>query len=212
MSDYNMVYRTELSVTVGSADVVDDGDGAFHKDFALPAPIKLGSAFLTQACRYRRIGDEYGATVRLFDEETLRMAWYGSPDETEGLLNDESTGLDEIITVAVEVFDLEEMGDELKEILFQGLRVLGYLGENVMQDLLDYDDAGNLVTYRLRVFDTRANCEAATPELPDGQALQTGELARVTMNQDIVPDRNDRELLTRVLTDVLATPGVDVEE
>ncbi len=209
MSDYNMVYRASISVTVGSADVVDDGDGAFHKDFALPSPVKTGSTFLTQSCRYRRIGDEYGATVRLFDEETLRMEWYGDPLTDEGLLNDESTGLDEIITCTVEVFDLEELGDELKELLFYAVRVLAYLGENIIQDLLEYDDAGNLVSYRLRTFNSKVNCEAATPDIDAGDALETGELARVTMSQDIEMSKNDRALLLRVLTDVAATPGVD---
>lgn len=209
MVDYNMVYRTNLSVTVGTSGVVDAGNGLFYKDFTLPAAVKLGSTFIQQSCRYRRIGDEYGATVELFDEDTLRMKWYGDPNTTEGLLNDESTGLDEIMDVAVEVFDIEELGDDLQEILFRATRTLAYLGENVVQDLLEYDQAGNLVEYRLRTFDSRANAEGCTPDLPQGEALETGELGRVLMSQDIEMDKNDRSLLMRVLTDVLATPNVD---
>lgn len=207
MSSYTLTYAATLTVTVGTSGVVDDGNGLFHKDFTVPA-FKPASAMINQAVAQRRIGDEYGAKVKALDETTLRMTWFGDPGETEGLLNDESTGLDEIIAVDVEIFDLNAIGNAFNELLFRSLRILGYLGENVMQDLIETDDAGNVVQYRLRLFDTRAHCEAAKPDKPDGSSMQTGELARILMNQDIEISKNDRSLLLRVLTDVITTPGL----
>lgn len=208
MSNYSLVYRTTLTVTVGTSGVVDDGNGRFHKDFTIPA-VKVGTTFVNQNPTYRRIGDEYGATVKLLNATTLRMSWYGMPGTTEGLVNDESTGLDEIMEVECEVFDLNAVGNDLKELLFRMARTLGYLGENVMNDLIEYDNAGNVVQYRLRLFDTKVHCESATPDRPDGSSMQTGELARITMSQDIDIGKNDRALLMRVLTDLIATPGVN---
>lgn len=207
MSTYSCVYRTTLSVTVGTTGVVDDGNGAFHKDFTIPAT-KVGTTWLNQANRSRRLGDEYGATVELVSATVLRMRWYGDPDAPEGLVNDETTTLDEIVAVYVEAFDLSPIGDDLKELLFRTLRIVSLLGENVINDLIIPDDAGNVVQYRLRLFDSRPNAEAATPDLPDGNAMETGELSRITMSQDIDIGKNDRALLMRVLTDIIATPGV----
>lgn len=208
MADYNLLYHTTLSVTVATAGVVDAGNGLFYKDFTIPEQV-LGETFLEQAVRERRIGDEYGATVEFFDNVTLRMKWYGDPATTEGLVNDETTGLDEIIEVDVQVKKMDEFFSDIKELLFRALRILGYLGENVMQDLLVYDTPGNLVQYRLRIFSTKEYLEAATPDRPDGSTLQAGEVSRVTMDQDILLAKNDRSLLTRVLTDVIDTPGND---
>jgi len=207
-ADYTLAYRTELSVTVGSADVVDDGDGAFHKDFTIPQQ-NPDTAILHYHPRERRIGDSYGATVEWVDNVTLRLRWLGDPDQPEGLLNDESTGLDELIAVRVEVFDLNDFFVDMNTINFKLSRVLGYLGENVLQDLIDYDAAGNVVSYRLRIFNTRSAAEAATVDNASDD-LEAGELCRVTMSQDIVMAKNDRQSLLRVLTDLLDTvPGND---
>jgi hypothetical protein len=199
-----------LKVTVGDAGLVNNGDGSWYKNFTLPAPVKPGSTFIQQACRESRIPalpepaltlEHRGAAVELFDANTVRLRWNGA------LATDIEAG-NETISVAIEVFDLDNLGDDIQELLFRTARALGYLGENVMNDLLLYDQAGNVVQYRLRVFSSRTNCEAATPDLPDGSAMQTGEYARVTMNQDIEISKNDRALMLRVLTDIIATPGV----
>lgn len=207
MSSYNLKYAITLEVTVGSMGVVDDGDGLFHKDFTVPA-FKVASAMLNIAgVNQRRIGDESGASVHVVNATTLRLKWFGDPNQPEGLLHDDATDLDEIISVAVEIFDLNELGNSLNELLFRMTRALGYLGENILQDKLHYDDAGNLDHYRLRIFDTRAHCEAATPDT-DNVAMEPGELARVSMDQEIEMAKNDRALLIRVLTDVATTPGL----
>lgn len=139
-----------------------------------------------------------GATVRLADATTVELAWDGG-----ALLAGET------IDATYEIFDVEDLGDDLKEILFRQARLLGYAGENVRQDLITYDDPGNMIMYRLRVFDTRENAEASTPDLPDGEDLEAGELARVRMTQEILAKQNDRTGLLRVLTDLLDTPEVD---
>lgn len=142
--------------------------------------------------------DYKDATVRLASDTQVELAWDGG-----ALLAGET------ITASYDVWDLSNFGNDMKEVLFRLARVLAYHGENTIQDLITYDDPGNVIQYRLRVFDTRAHAEACTPDLPDGQDLETGELARVRMTQEILASQNDRTLLTRVLTDLLATPGVD---
>lgn len=136
------------------------------------------------------------ATVRILDANTVRVEW-------DGTLADGET-----IDVAWEVWDIAPLGDDIKEILFRLLRVLGYLGENCRQDLLQYDDAGNVVRYRLRIFDSREHAEASDLDLPEGSGLQDGELARAVVTQDIDAGKNDRIDLMQVLDTVIPTPGV----
>lgn len=138
-----------------------------------------------------------GATVRLADATHVNLEWDGG-----ALLAGET------IDATYEVWDVEDVGDDLKEILFRLARLLGYNGENVRQDLITYDDPGNMIMYRLRVFDNRTHAEASTPDLPDGEDLETGELARIRMTQEILASQNDRTGMIRVLTDLLDTPGI----
>jgi hypothetical protein len=139
--------------------------------------------------------EAFGACVRILDATHVRLEWNGT------------LAAGETIDACFEVFDIENLGDDIKEILFRNERILGYLGENIVQDTLIYDDAGNMTSYRLRVFDSKVNAEAATVDFVG--VLQTGERARVTMTQDINFRKNDRLSLIRVLTDVLVTPGVN---
>lgn len=138
-----------------------------------------------------------GASVRILNSTTVRMEWDGT------------LAAGETIDAAYDVFDLENFGDDMKEALFRLQRLLGYQGENCVQDNITYDDAGNMTAYRLRVFSSKTNAEAATLDLEDGEALETGELVRIQVTQDINIGTNDRLSLYRVLTDLLATPGVD---
>ena len=209
MSDYSLIYRTVLTVTEGDSGLVDAGGGLWYKEFTIPA-VNTGTAKVDAEVAESRIPslpepdltlEHRGAFVQLYSATKLRLYWRGA------LSVDPEAG-QEAISARVEVFDLDTVINEILELDFKLARLLGYLGENVMQDLLEYDDAGNLVQYRLRLFDTKVNAEAATPDRADGSALQTGELARVTMSQDIEISKNDRALLMRVLTDIIATPGV----
>lgn len=138
------------------------------------------------------------ATLRLFDASTVHLTWTGTLQ------------VGETIEASYDVFDIENVGDDLKEILFRERRILAYLGENLLQDLLVYDDPGNLVSYRLRGFDTAANMALATKDISGAAPLQAGEDFRVTVTQDIRTDKNDRILLTKTLTNLLTpTPGVN---
>lgn len=138
------------------------------------------------------------ATMRLLNATTVELSWDG------GAL---ATG--ETIVAAYDVEDFNDVGNDFKEVLFRLSRVLGYLGENTRQDLITYDDPGNMILYRLRIFDTKAHAESSTINLPDGEDLENGELARVRMTQAILASQNDRTGMIRVLTDLLATPGVN---
>ena len=135
-----------------------------------------------------------GATVRLLDANTVRVEWDGT------------LAAGETIDVAYEVWDIAPLGDDLKEILFRCQRILGYLAENMVQDMVIADQAGNIVQYRLRVFDTDVHAEAAKINWEAG--MQTGELARVQVTQAIDITTNDRKSLIKVLDTVAATPGI----
>lgn len=132
------------------------------------------------------------ATVRLLNTTTVRMEWDGT------------LAAGETIEASFDVFDLENFGDDIKEILFRLQRILG---DNMLQDSILLDNAGNMTQFRLRFFDSQANAAAATPDFTGG--LQTGETARVTLTQDINVATNDRKSLLKVRTDVIATPGVN---
>jgi hypothetical protein len=134
--------------------------------------------------------------VRLLDENTIRLEWDGT------------LAAGETIDAAYEVYDLENLGDDLKELLFREQRVLAYLGENVIQDKILYNNAGVMTQYRLRVFDSKANANGATVDT-ENPSLETGELARSTVTQEIVAGKNDRSSLAKVLDLLLTTPGVD---
>jgi hypothetical protein len=134
------------------------------------------------------------ATVRLLDADNVRLEW-------DGVLV-----AGEQIVASVDVFDIENFGDDVKEILFRQLRQLGYMGENSMQDILVFDTQGNLTSYRVRCFDSKTNIDLATPDVTG--ALETGELSRITFTQQIVVSANDRNLATEKLTDVAANPDI----
>lgn len=137
------------------------------------------------------------ATVRILNSTTVRMEWDGTL--TAG----------ETLDAAFDCFDFDNAGDDLKELLFRLQRLLGYMGENLVQDNILNDDAGNMVSFRMRVFDSKTNAEAATLDLPDGQALEAGEVSRIAITQDVNITTADRMSLYKVITDLLSTPGVD---
>lgn len=200
MSDYSLIQRGVVTMAVGEVS---------PKDVVLVTAVKLTSAKVEISLAEARFPDpvldlDYrGVTARLLNSTTLRFEWKGT------LATDPATGGSESIAVAWEVFDIENMGDDVKETLFRLQRILGYLGENCVQDLITYDDAGNMTQYRLRSFASKSTAEAATIDLPQGQALETGELSRVLITQDLEIAKNDRLSLVKVITDILATPGVN---
>lgn len=212
MANLNLAYRTTLTVAHGDADIVDAGGGLFYKEFSIaPTTVKLASTKLDVAgvaeSRLPNIPEpsltleHRGAFVVLQGVSTLRLYWRGA------LQTDPEAG-PEKISAQVELLDLDNIGDELLEIRYQLQRALGYLGENMLQDLIVRDKVGNITSYRLRVFASKAQAEAATKNLPDGDPREDGELARVTRTASIDLFKNDRELLVGLLTSLAATPGV----
>lgn len=187
MAAKTLVQRAVVTIT--------NADAGNTKDFLLNTAVKLGSTFIVSSVMENRAGNARGATVQLQDATHVRISWPGA------LAGGES------ITVSYEVYDLDDIADDLLEILFRQERTLGYLGENTLQDKMVEDDAGNIVSYRLRLFDTKANAEAATVDI-DAAFPQAGERARIAVSQDVDFDTNDRVSLLRVRTDLIATPGV----
>lgn len=143
-----------------------------------------------------RGGSETG-TLRLFDASTVRLDWDGN------LL------AGDFVTAQFEVFDLENFGDDMKEALFRMQLILGQLGANAVQDSITFDDAGNMTTYRIRIYDTKDNAEAADLDIADSEALDPGELLRIRATQDIDFAKNDRNSLIRVEIVKAPTPGVN---
>jgi hypothetical protein len=212
MATMNMTYRTVLEVAAGAAGIVDAGGGLFYKDFSIaPTAVKLGSTFLLSEAAESRIPtvpepsltlEHRGAFVTLIAVSTLRLYWRGA------LATDAEAG-PEKISVGVQLLDLNELGNSFLEVLFRLQRILGELGNNQIQDLLVRDDPGNVTQYRVRVFDTKANAQAATKNLPDGSPLEAGELSRRTVVVQIDVRKNDRTSLTGVQDLILTpTPGV----
>jgi hypothetical protein len=157
-------------------------------DLRFTSPALLAGETIDVAWQVIENKEPRGATVRILDTDTVRLEWDGTLVGTE------------TIDAQFELYDIENLGDDIKEILFRQLRILGFHGENVVQDLIKYDDAGNPVTYRLRPFNSKVNADAATLEIPDGDPLQTGELTRVSVVQDFNIETNDRKSIIMTLT------------
>jgi hypothetical protein len=137
------------------------------------------------------------ATIRLLDVDTVRVEW------------DTALEAGETITVSYEVYDVEDLGDSLQEILFRLQKMLAIQGENSITDLHTYDDAGNPTQFRVRAFDTKDDAEAATIDLPAGDALQGGELSRYLVTLDWSTAKNRPLSILSVRTHLLTpTPGV----
>jgi hypothetical protein len=137
-----------------------------------------------------------GATLRLLSTTQVRMEWDG--ELTAG----------ETIDSAFDVYDLDDVGDELLELDYKLLRLLGFSGENSIEDGLKYDQAGNPILIRIRTFDTKANALAAVKDIPDGDPLETGELSRVLSTLTWSVATNRPSSIVTVLLDEAATPGI----
>ncbi len=188
MAVFNLVQKVFISATTA--------DGAGPKDVTIPTAIKLGSAYPVPSVRDNRTGSERGATIDIFDANTVRMSW-------DGVL-----GATETIDATVFIFDIENLGDDLKEILFRLQRVLGYHGENTVQDLIAFDEPGNIITYRLRLFKDKAAAEDATIDNKESLGLEAGEIAQIKVTADYDQRNNDRISLVETLENLGDTPDI----
>lgn len=79
-------------------------------------------------------------------------------------------------------------------------RALGLLGENLVLDQFEYDDAGNIEALRMRIFENATSAEAATEDITG--ALEDGEIARYTISQTTDLPKNLRSFhLSSIDTD-----------
>jgi hypothetical protein len=172
-----------------------DGEG-IELDYA---PLEAGETLDVnyQVTEHPEASAGHGAILTLYSATKVRLSWDGA------ILPGES------ITASFELIDFESLGDDIKEALFRLENLLGLLGANYVEDLITRDDAGNKVSFRIRVFDSKAHAEDATLDLPAGDGLEAGEQRRITISQEIDTPTNDRISSLGVETDVLATPGVD---
>ncbi len=134
--------------------------------------------------------------MRLLAATHVRLEWDGTLQTGES------------IDAAFDVYDLNDVGNELLELDFKLLRALGFDGENSIEDGLTYDQAGNPITVRIRTFDSKADAQAATPDIADGDPLETGENSRVKSVLTWDTGKNRPSLITTYLLAVAATPGI----
>ena len=88
---------------------------------------------------------------------------------------------------------LDWLRHDIENVVFPRLkRLLGFEGENLLLDLFAYDNAGNITSMRARIFDTSANCNAATPDLDATDTPAPGELWTYTITQAHNLPRNTR--------------------
>ena len=230
--------RRQIKVQRGVLSAIEASTSPVN-DALATAVGNLGQAYVNSSVRETRAGNSRGATVKLSGLNEVRLEWLGGAlaagEEIQAeyevvepilrragarayLIDATHIGIawdggaleaDEAIDVRYSIFDLESIGDDLKEIIYRGNRALGYLGENLIQDLPTFDDAGNPVTYRLRVFDTKANAEACTLHKAAESAFDTGELSRVNVTADYSFPKGDIKSRTFILEDKIAAPGVN---
>ncbi len=227
--------RKDVFVQQGTISITDADVGGTKDSSALGTAVDTAAAVVYSTIREKRTDDYRGATVKL-QSSTLVRATFNPPASgdtidvdfqvvehkarrgaTVRLLSttqvrlewDGTLTADETIDAAFDVYDLDDMGDELLELDYKLLRLLGFAGENSMQDGLTYDQAGNPITLRIRTFDTKANRLAATEDIPDDDALETGELSRVKSTLTWAVGKNRPSLIVTDLLDSAETPGVD---
>lgn len=189
MSDYTLI-------KVGTTTIVPTDTSPKNVSFA-GAPIKTSSAFPVATVSETRLGNELGARVVIKDATSLDIHFKVTP-----------LPAGEEIIVSWYVYDVENLGDDIKELLFRAQLILGYLGENVIQGNVSIDGQGNFSQYYVRIFDTKTNTDAATTNLTDPEldGLETGELTRFRFTQTIARPENERSAMKRVVI-VKAAPS-----
>ncbi len=183
-------------VKVGTTTIVPTDTSPKNVSFS-GAPIKTSSAYPVATISETRLGNELGARVVIKDALSLDIHFKVDP-----------LPAGEEIVVSWYVFDIENLGDDIKELLFRAQLILGYLGENVIQGNVSIDGQGNFSQYYVRVFDTKTNADAATTNLvdPELNGLETGELTRFRFTQTIARPENERSAMKRVVI-VKAAPS-----
>lgn len=80
-----------------------------------------------------------------------------------------------------------------ENVLFPRLkRILGLGGENSLLDQFSYDSAGNILAFRIRLFQDSVAASAATRDIDDSDLPEVGEIASYFVSQDISLPRSLR--------------------
>lgn len=182
MADYTLI-------KVGTTTISPTDTSPKNVSFA-GAPIKTTSAYPVATVSETRLGNESGARVVIKDATSLDIHFKVTP-----------LPAGEQIVVSWYVFDIENLGDDIKELLFRAQLILGYLGENVLQGNVTLDGQGNFSQYYVRVFQDKAKTDSASVNLDDPEldALEDGELARFRFTQTIAKPDNERSDMKRVV-------------
>lgn len=225
--------RQDVSVQRGTVTI--SSGGTSPNDVTITA-VDLACSKVSITVRENRDGNARGVTAKLTSTTNLRLAFYGTVDSSEfievewevsehksrrgatvalqsttavRMAWDGTLQPGETIDCAFDVYDLDDVGDQLLESDYKLLRLLGFAGECSLQDLMTYDQAGNPATFRIRTFETKANLLLATPGLPALDALEAGELSRTTVTLTWSTGQNRPSKIQSVLeVSVAATPGV----
>jgi hypothetical protein len=230
--------RRNVFVQQGTIAITDADVGGTKDSAALATAVDTTAAQVVATLREKRTDDYRGATVRL-QSATVVRATFNPPAAgdtidvdfqviehkprraaTLRLLNGTTLRAEwdlqlvagETIDIEYEVVEFDQLADMLLEIDFMQVRALAELGENHLQDLLVRDEMRNLVQYRLRTFQTKAQALAAEPGIPDGDPLEAGEISRRTVYIAVDERTNDRSGLLGVLDQVMETPGITESE
>lgn len=158
-----------------------------------------GESFLI-ACK-----ENTGANPSIYKTISFKMEQNTAAEEDQMVTSTRKIDLDEVADSVADddpntVFGrLHTVEENQEQIIFPRLkRLLGLAGEHQLVDAYTYDEAGNITECRVRIFNTKANREAASPWLNRGgetdpaPALETGEITRYTVAATHRAERNLR--------------------
>jgi len=228
--------RRNVLVQQGTIAITNADAGPTKDSAALGTAVDITAAYVIPSIREKRTDGYYGASLKLADSTHVRATFHqpaagdtidadfqvveAKPrraatleildDSTVRLKWDGTLVAGESIDAVFYIFDFDNAGDDLKEVLFREEQLLGLQGYAKIQDRPVYDTPGNLVQYRVRAFRTAAAAQAATIDLADGDPLEPGEIARYQVNVDIDKTTNDRKSLVATrIDDILPNPDID---
>ncbi len=122
----------------------------------------------------------------------------GELDKTYGIVIKAATGEQAIfllysVTVTGTLGRLDYLRNDIENVIFPRLkRMLGLCGENMILDDFTYDNAHNITGLRMRLFQNSSSAQLATPDLPDSDVPEVGEISTYRINQTMELPRSVR--------------------
>ncbi len=97
------------------------------------------------------------------------------------------------VTVSSTVERLDYLRNDIENVIWPRLkRILGLCGENMILDDFTYDNAHNITGLRMRLFQNSTSAQLATPDLPDSDIPEVGELSTYRIDQTMELPRSVR--------------------